>query len=48
MAKETEAFLLTRFAALDRSIGELQSRIPDPTDPLEQLWRLPARPPRAF
>ena len=45
MAKETEAFLWTRFAALDRSMGQLQSRIPNRADPLEQLWRLPARPP---
>jgi len=48
MAKENEAFLMTRFAALDRSIGQSQSRIPDHADPLEQLWRLPARPPRAL
>src|SRR6516165_4598421 len=48
MAKETEALLWTRFAALDRSIGQLRSRVPDRADPLEQLWRLPVRPPRAF
>jgi hypothetical protein len=48
MAKETAAFLWTRFAALDRSIGQLQSHVPDRADPLEQLWRLPARPPWAF
>jgi hypothetical protein len=48
MAKETEAFLSTRFAALDRSTGQLQSRILDRADPLEELWRLSARPPRAF
>jgi hypothetical protein len=48
MDKETEASLRTRFAALDRRIGQVQSRLPDRADPLEQLWRLPARPPRAF
>jgi len=48
LAREDEALLITRFAALDRSIGQTQSRIPDRADPLEQLWRLPARPPRAF
>jgi hypothetical protein len=26
----------------------VQSRVPDRADPLEQLWRLPVRPPRAF
>jgi hypothetical protein len=47
LAKDNQALLIAQFAALDRSVGQLQSSITDRADPLEQLWRLPATPPVA-
>ncbi len=46
LARDNYALLTAQFTALDRRTNDITRR-PNRNDPLEQLWRLPARRPSA-